>query len=85
MRYVRSVQSVSQLVGNQKNCEAIKKNTLKRKNKKAARTEGSAFCFVVVISDEGANASTILHNSCYVAKRTRRAHNYLLCNIERSD
>ena len=51
MRYVRSVQSVNQLVDNQKNCEAIKKNTLERKNKKEARTEGSAFCFVAVISE----------------------------------
>lgn len=46
-------------------------STEKRKNKKEARTEGSAFCFVAVTSDEGAKPSTILHNSCYMAKRTR--------------
>lgn len=68
MRYVRSVQSVSQLVGNQKNCEAIKKNTLELKNKKEGRNEVRLFCFLAVISDEGANASTILHNSCYVTE-----------------
>ena len=46
-------------------------STEKRKNKKEARSGASAFCFVAVTSDEGAKPSTILHNSCYMAKRTR--------------
>ena len=43
----------------------------KAKKPREARSEASAIGFVAVTSDEGANPSTVLHNSCYMAKRTR--------------
>ena len=52
-------------------CEAKKINRPKSgKTKRKHGVKRSVFCFVAVTSDEGANLSTILHNSCYMAKRT---------------
>ena len=62
---------IKQSIGKLNVAKPQKSIDLKAEKPRGARNEVSAIGFVAVTSEERANPSTILHNSCYMAKRTR--------------